>query len=173
MKMHHCCAAIHVIAKDETNIFASLNPAETHRIWSIITALVLAMEMGKHFILMEAFIKRVHRQELNRDDPSDRELLLKMSLKCGDLPPIVRSFEFASKSCEEFFRQGDLEQAQVLQYTSTVGDREHLDKPKSQIGLYTSVCKPLFAAVAKVMPSFERTVKQFAANIEKWRLRQK
>jgi hypothetical protein len=166
-----------VTAKEETNIFASLNPAESRQIWSLIIALVLATDMGKHFVLMEAFTKRLRTQEFNRDDPSDRELLLKMLLKCGDLAPVVRSFELASKWCEfvseEFFRQGNLEQAQGLQYTSMVADREHLDKPKSQIGFYTSVCKPLFEAVATVMPSLEGSVKQLAANIEKWRSRQK
>jgi hypothetical protein len=49
-----------------------------------------------------------------------------------------------------------------------VTDREHLDKPKSQIGFYTSVCLPLFEAVAKVMPSLEGSVKQLLANIKKW-----
>jgi hypothetical protein len=37
-------------------------------------------------------------------------------------------------------------------FTSSLNDREHYDKPKSQIGFYSFVCLPLFKAVARAIP---------------------
>ena len=83
-----------------------------------------------------------------------------------------RPFELADRwcaaLCEEFFRQGDLEAARGMKYTSDLNDREHLNKESSQIGFYKSVCLPLYQAVAKVLPYLEINVHQVESNLSAW-----
>jgi hypothetical protein len=172
IEMHHCSIAIKIISKDETNVLSNLNSSHSARVWSLIISLILATDMGRHFVLVEEFAAKVRRKEFSIKEPADRIMLLSMLLKCADLAPVVRPFDLASKWAEfvseEFFRQGDLEKAKGMQYTSTVADREHLDKPKSQMGFYTSVCLPLFGSVALVMPALDSSLRQLNANIAKW-----
>jgi hypothetical protein len=172
VEIHHCSVAINIISKDENNILSSLNPSDSRQIWSLIISLILATDMGKHFVLLEEFLGRVRGRAFSRANPQDRVMLLCMLMKCADLAPVVRPFDLASKWAEfvglEFFKQGDLERASGMNYTSIVGDREHLDKAKSQMGFYISVCRPLFVGVASIMPSMEGSVKQLNANINQW-----
>ena len=107
------------------------------------------------------------------DNQSNRELLLKLLLKSSDISNVARPFELADKwcdvLCEEFFRQGDLEKASGMEYTSTNNDREHLDKPKSQIGFYTFVCLPLYQTAARVFPELQANVEQVQSNLKIWK----
>ena len=48
-------------------------------------------------------------------------------------------------------------------------DRAHLDKPKSQIGFYTSVCLPLYETTARGIPSLIVNVNQVKSNLEVWK----
>ena len=94
---------------------------------------------------------------------------MQMLLKCGDISNVSRPFVLADKwcdvLCEEFFRQGDLEMANGMEYTSPLNDRSHLDKPKSQIGFYSFVCLPLFQATAKAIPPLICNVQQIESNL--------
>jgi hypothetical protein len=98
---------------------------------------------------------------------------MQLILKCGDISNVSRPFELADKwcdvLCEEFFRQGDLEMANGMEYTSPLNDRSHLDKPKSQIGFYTFVCLPLFQAAAKAVPTLQCNVEQVESNLAIWK----
>lgn len=98
---------------------------------------------------------------------------MEVLLKCADISNVSRPFQLADKwcdvLCEEFFRQGDLELASGMQYTSPNNDREHLDKPKSQIGFYSFVCLPLFEAAAEAIPELHVNVKQVQSNLVIWK----
>ena len=71
--------------------------------------------------------------------------------------------------CEEFFRQGDLEMANGMEYTSPQNDRAHLDKPKSQIGFYTFVCLPLYQTAARAFPALDANGQQVQSNLKIWK----
>ena len=49
-----------------------------------------------------------------------------------------------------------------------MNDRQHLNKAKSQIGFYKSVCLPLFKLLATIESSFQVFVDQTASNLKKW-----
>jgi hypothetical protein len=99
--------------------------------------------------------------------------MVELVMKCGDISNVSRPFELANKwcdvLCEEFFRQGDLEQATGMEYTNPLNDRSHLDKPKSQIGFYTFVCLPLYQACAKAVPVLICNVQQVESNLAIWK----
>ena len=107
------------------------------------------------------------------ENPESRLKVMQLILKCADISNVSRPFELADKwcdvLCEEFFRQGDLEMANGMEYTSPLNDREHLDKPKSQIGFYTFVCLPLYQAAARVFPELEVNVQQVQSNLKVWK----
>ena len=173
LETHHCSVAINVISKDECNLFHSLSPVENKNMWSLIISLILATDMAKHFDILKEFDNIMSEGKFTMEDSHCRNLLLQLILKCSDVSNVARPFQLADKwceaLCEEFFRQGDLEKARGMEYTSNLNDKAHLDKPKSQIGFYTFVCLPLFQAVAKAVPKLECNVKQLNSNLEKWK----
>ena len=50
--------------------------------------------------------------------------------------------------------------ANQIEYISPNNDREHLDKPKGQIGFYIFVCLPLYQCAARAMPLLQKNVDQ-------------
>jgi hypothetical protein len=173
METHHCTIAIGVISKDECNLFESLAGEDYRKMWTLVIALILATDMAKHFDLLKTFNAIHAARELDFRNPEHRLLVMELILKCGDISNVSRPFELANKwcdvLCEEFFRQGDLEMANGMEYTSPLNDRSHLDKPKSQIGFYTFVCLPLFQAAAKAVPALKCNVEQVESNLAIWK----
>ncbi|KAK8891910.1 hypothetical protein M9Y10_029132 [Tritrichomonas musculus] len=174
METHHCTVAITVISKEDCNIFSELDAEQNKNMWNLIIQLILITDMAKHF----DFLKMVNG-DIDKDGPYDesdaqnRLKIMQCILKCGDISNVSRPFELADKwcdvLCEEFFRQGDLELASGMEYTSPLNDREHLDKPKSQIGFYTFVCLPLYQTAARVYPALEANVNQVQSNLKIWK----
>ena len=176
METHHCTVSIAIISKDECNVFESLGPDDYKKMWTLVISLILATDMARHFDLLKQFNGLFDSEQFSLDDPEHRLLLMQLVLKCGDISNVSRPFELADKwcdvLCEEFFRQGDLEMANGMEYTSPLNDRSHLDKPKSQIGFYTFVCLPLFQATAKAIPALECNVNQVQSNLAVWKAAQ-
>lgn len=174
METHHCAIAIDVISKEETNIFSSLNPAEYKKLWTLIIDLILITDMAKHFAIVKE-VNALHDEGMwdPNNNPKHKLILMQLILKCGDISNVSRPFELADKwcdvLCEEFFRQGDLEMAQGMQYTSDLNDRAHLNKPKSQIGFYMFVCLPLYTVCARCIPSLQVNVDQINSNLAIWK----
>ncbi|KAK8888732.1 hypothetical protein M9Y10_033466 [Tritrichomonas musculus] len=174
METHHCTVAITVMSKEECNLFSNLNSDQFKNMWNLIFQLILITDMAKHF----NFLKEISA-DLDKDGhydmtkPENRLKVMQLILKCGDISNVSRPFELADKwcdvLCEEFFRQGDLEKANGMEYTSTNNDREHLDKPKSQIGFYTFVCLPLYQLAARVLPELQANVDQVQSNLAIWK----
>ena len=175
METHHCQTSIGIISKEECNIFSTLNGQEYSQMWTIFIQLILATDMARHFDILKKFDELYKSGKFSMEDPEQRVLVMQMILKTGDISNVARPFELADKwcdvLCEEFFRQGDLEMANGMEYTSPLNDRSHLDKPKSQIGFYTFVCLPLYQAVAKAIPPLEVNVKQVQSNLAIWKAR--
>ena len=59
--------------------------------------------------------------------------------------------------------------AQGMEYTSPLNDREHLDKPKSQIGFYTFVCLPLYQTTTRLASELLVNEQQVQSNLVIWK----
>ncbi|OHT13174.1 3'5'-cyclic nucleotide phosphodiesterase family protein [Tritrichomonas foetus] len=173
LETHHCSVAIGVITKEESNIFASLSASEYKAMWTLIIQLILITDMAKHFDFLKNLNAELDKGPADLENPEHRLMLMQAVLKCADISNVSRPFELADKwcdvLCEEFFRQGDLESANGMEYTSPLNDREHLDKPKSQIGFYTFVCLPLYKVAARAMPPLQKNVDQVMSNLAIWK----
>jgi hypothetical protein len=173
METHHCSVAIRVISDPERNIFEALSPVELKDLWGVIIALILGTDMAKHFTFLKEVNEVLNEGPLDLTSPAKRLYLMGLILKCGDISNVSRPFELADKwcdvLCEEFFRQGDLEKTQGMEYSSPLNDREHLDKAKSQIGFYQFVCVPLYETTARAVPALQVNVEQVKANLAIWK----
>ena len=173
METHHCAIAISVISKQETNVFSNLSTPEYSNMWTLIIRLILITDMAKHFDFLKQVNGMLDEGPIDVEVPDNRIMLMQLILKCADISNVSRPFELADRwcdvLCEEFFRQGDLEMAHGMEYTSPLNDREHLDKPKSQIGFYTFVCLPLFETAARAFPQLQVNVDQVKSNLAVWK----
>jgi hypothetical protein len=173
METHHCSTAIRVLSKEECHIFEVLSAVEKKEIWNMIIKLVLSTDMAKHFTFLKEVNEKLDNGPLFSNNPVDRMVLMDLVLKCADISNVARPFELADKwcdvLCEEFFRQGELEKTQGMEYTSALNDRAHLDKPKSQIGFYQFVCLPLYETAARACPQLQVNVNQVKQNLGTWK----
>ena len=141
--------------------------------WMTIISLILSTDMAKHFEILKNFNAIMDAGEFSMENKDHRILLMQLLLKTADISNVSRPFDIANRwcdiLCEEFFRQGDLEMAQGMEYTSDLNDKAHLDKPKSQIGFYTFVCLPLYQALARAFPQLSVNVKSVQSNLAIWK----
>ena len=173
LETHHCSVAIDVISKEPCNLFSELDSAEYKKMWSLIISLILITDMAKHFDFLKMINSDLDKGPYDTSVPENRLKMMQCILKTSDISNVSRPFELADKwcdvLCEEFFRQGDLEMASGMEYTSALNDREHLDKPKSQIGFYTFVCLPLYETSARLFPQLQVNVDQVKSNLAIWK----
>ena len=172
METHHCGVSIGILTRDECNIFSALNEAELMNVWSLFITLILCTDMENHFAIMEK--AGVYTSNW-RDSAEGKLAMMQLLIKCADLCNVARQFELADRCvdtmCEEFFRSGDLSMAIGMYYTSPARDRDHLDKQKSRLGFYRSVCLPLFKLAAEFAPGLNACVDQVKSNITTWEQR--
>ena len=172
METHHCSVSIGIITKEECNIFSSLSENDVQRMWQVFIDLILSTDMAKHFqyIDMSSDLHNAGRDW--HESQQDRVLIMQLIIKIADISNVARKFEIADQwcaiLCEEFFRQGDLERAQGMEYSSPMNDRMHLDKAKSQIGFYKNVCLPLFEITSSIVHGMDDVVDQVKSNLDKW-----
>lgn len=170
METHHCEVVIGIISKEETNLFSELKGSEFKFVWTTVIQLILATDMTKRFNFLKDF-KALYeaKQWDSAKNQENRMMFMQLLLKTADISNVSRPFALADKLCdvlcEKFFRQRNLERAQCMSYTSDLNDRKHLDKPKSQICLYTLVCLPLYQVVAHAPSPLEAKVAQGQSNL--------
>jgi hypothetical protein len=173
METHHCATTIRVLSNKEAFIFESLSAVEQKEIWNMIIKLILITDMARHFTFLKEVNERLDQGPFFNNNPAERMSMMQLLLKCADISNVSRPFELADKwcdvLCEEFFRQGDLEKTQGMEYTSPLNDRAHLDKPKSQIGFYQFVCLPLYETTARAVPPLIVNVEQVKSNLAVWK----
>ncbi|OHS92678.1 3'5'-cyclic nucleotide phosphodiesterase family protein [Tritrichomonas foetus] len=170
METHHCSVSIGIITKDECNIFKTLTENESITMWTLFINLILATDMAKHFNIMEQ-VQEIDKKSWESSEEG-RLGVMQLLIKCADVSNVARKLEIADRwcdvLCEEFFRQGELEKANGMEYSSPMNDREHLDKAKSQIGFYKSICLPLFQQTKRFLPKLEPQVVQVKSNLKVW-----
>ena len=173
MEMHHVEQSIPIIARDDINLFGSLNQEDTRKIWNIFVKLILATDMAKHFEIVKRTTAIMDEGGINWEDNEQRLLTMQLILKVADISNVSRPFEYADKWCDilcnEFYRQGDLEKSTGIGLTSPLNDRDNNDKPKSQIGFYNFICLPLYSITARVFPELQVNADSVASNLEKWK----
>ncbi len=135
LEYHHCARAFEIAANDDANIFHGLSQEQYREMRKLITSMVLATDMAKHFEYINKFKARytsltnvvsgpsgetpispgphspVIQTLVRLEDASDRAMVLELAIKCADLGNPTRpshiSRRWTDAIMEEFFHQGD------------------------------------------------------------------
>jgi hypothetical protein len=173
LEIHHVHESIPIISRPDINLFGAFDQTAVKKVWALFIKMILATDMAQHFDFVKQAEAAVDDGTVAVESPEMRLLGLQLVMKVADISNVSRPFQYADAWCDilnnEFFRQGDLEKAQGIKFTSLLNDRETADKPKSQIGFYTFVCLPLYTALAKMFPQLQLQVENVKANLDKWK----
>ncbi|KAG2451386.1 hypothetical protein HYH02_003987 [Chlamydomonas schloesseri] len=105
-------------------------------------------------------------------DDTERTLTLQIMLKAADLGHLGEDVEVHQRWVraleEEFFRQGDKEQALGLPI-SPLFDRTKQGVSKSQVGFYDFIALPLVHALASAFPGARPLLACYVTNYDHWR----
>lgn len=172
METHHLSLAIEIITDDTYNIIHSLSEAETIEFWQMMIKNIYATDMAKHFETIKNVKKLIEDGVFSLNNIEHKRTAISLILKVADISNASRPFEIADKWVDilnkEFFRQGDLEKEKGIGLSSPNNDREHPDKPKSQIGFINFVCLPLYKVVATIIPALQVNVDGLESNLTVW-----
>jgi cAMP-specific phosphodiesterase 4 len=140
--------------------------------WRIILELILAKDMGLHFVVIRQLADLVESGEFNISGQSaHRLLLMKVLLKCADMAPVMRPLVDPGRwdvgLAEKFFRTGHLEEAKLV-HSGQPPTYENLDKEESMMGFFCGVCLPLAAVLVKACSSLKAIPDILKGNIQKW-----
>jgi len=104
-------------------------------------------------------------------DENERMLTLQMAIKCADLGHCTAALNVHKKWVaqleEEFFRQGDVEQANHMSI-SPLFDRNQQGITKSQVGFFDIVVIPLYHTFGKVFSSCRPLLTYVMRNYNHW-----
>jgi hypothetical protein len=171
METNHCLTSIHVLSREECNILDALSPVEQKEAWNLIINLILITDMAKHFSFLTEVNHRLEEGPLFHNNPDERALLMQLLLKCADLCDLARPRgidKLCNCLCEEFFKQGDIDNTPEMAFTSPDKDRANIDKENSERAVYQYVCLPLFETTARACPPLQANVVQLKKNMQRW-----
>eukprot|EP01137_Pigoraptor_chileana_P006466 Opistho-2@3215 len=165
----HCYRAFCVFKKPENNIFVNMPTGSYKQLRHYIIACVLATDVARHMDILSRFNATI--PSFNKDNARDRELLLEILIKCGDVSNPMRPFHLAKYWSdmiqEENFLQGDQEKKLGIP-SSPFMDRENPQQAKMSVSFIDFIVAPLFRSVSKVVPAIEECLPALAATREYW-----
>ncbi|KAI8907939.1 hypothetical protein EDD86DRAFT_191991 [Gorgonomyces haynaldii] len=173
LESHHASRAFEIAKIPEMTIFQGLSTDQYKAAREMIISTVLATDMAQHFSFISKFKGKLSTESLNMQDDGDRQLVLKMAVKCGDLCNPTKKFNAAKRwtslVMEEFFRQGEKELALGLPVSKFM-DRHDTNVPKCQLGFIDVLVKPLFETWAQFQQNefTGQCLSNMQANREVW-----
>ncbi|KAI8925591.1 hypothetical protein BC831DRAFT_265099 [Entophlyctis helioformis] len=109
LESHHVYKAFDIAKHQEADVFHFLGTDQYRQSRKSIISIVLATDLAQHFSIISKFKGKIAASGFKLDDEADRQLLLEMAVKCGDLGNPTKPFETAKRwtglVMEEFFRQ--------------------------------------------------------------------
>nr|KAJ3419533.1 rRNA-processing endoribonuclease [Polyrhizophydium stewartii] len=154
LESHHASKTFEICASADINIFA-------------------ALPQDQHFQFINKFKGRIATASLKLEEESDRQLVLEMTVKCGDLGNPTKRFEESKRwsflVMEEFFRQGDRERMLGLPISKFM-DRNDTNIPKCQLGFIDVLVTPLYDSWVQfsATPFTDFCMENIARNREQW-----
>ncbi|KAK9837615.1 hypothetical protein WJX74_001448 [Apatococcus lobatus] len=197
LENHHISAAYMLAHADEAlNFAAPMSSQDESILRASCIELVLSTDMKKHFSLVSCF-QAIQQPSVSFESTSaaaltvppgaqspgpDRRLgnlatqqkllIAQVALKCSDLSHLACTPEvhgrWVEKLTEEFFLQGDQEQARGLPISPLMDRSKTQGMSKSQVGFLEIVALPLFTAYQELMPGSRPMLDNVRANYKQW-----
>ncbi|XP_048505681.1 cGMP-dependent 3',5'-cyclic phosphodiesterase-like isoform X3 [Athalia rosae] len=172
MERHHLAQSMCILNTDGCNIFESLSSEEYSEVLDLLRNNILSTDLASHFRTAEQQREMI-LAGYNKDDPTQRKLLLAMFMTCCDLSDQTKTWRVTKKTAEqiydEFFSQGDLEKSMGTAPIEMM-DRERASIPDLQVQFITNLALPLFRNLADLFPAAEPLVEVINNNREVWKL---
>jgi hypothetical protein len=172
MEVHHCDVAIGILTRNECNLFKSFPESELGQLWRDFVGLILATGMHSHFEHISEMGRVLEDPKRWAHDDRCRYVAMKIMVKAADLSDAARKFHVTQKYSqlvgEEYWREGPLDYVDGLVYRDDIHDRDHIDREKSSIPFYMSVCVPLFDVLGRAFPALATMADQVGANVREW-----
>ncbi|XP_064365094.1 3',5'-cyclic-AMP phosphodiesterase 7B isoform X2 [Dromaius novaehollandiae] len=112
LENHHWRSTIGMLR--ESRLLAHLPKEVTQDIEQQLGSLILATDINRQNEFLIRLKSHLDNQDLRLEDAQDRHFMLQIALKCADICNPCRlwdlSKQWSERVCEEFYRQGDLEQ---------------------------------------------------------------
>jgi hypothetical protein len=171
-EIHHIHQSLAVITRPDIDLFAGFHGAALRQLWELFITLILATDMSRTFDIVAKATEAVDCGYYDFEEPSQHRVGLELVLQAANISNISRPFAFATQwhdnLVKEFYRQGDLEKAAGLEFSSPFMNRENTNKARSQLGFYTIVGIPLFTVLAEVFPQLKVHANAVRTNFETW-----
>lgn len=176
-QMCHAVSAISILSQGDVNLFATMAPAVLKRVWSLIVNLILKTDLAFHFPILEDYSDLNRTSEFNLGKKnSHRELYLAMLLKTADMGASCRPYEIARQAipsmADEFFKEGDVETAQGMEWDGAGFTRDHLQGNESISGFLEAICLQLFEVMGHYTPALAPMMTLAGRNLDQWKLDQ-
>ena len=158
LENYHLWRAFSILAHPECNLAARMSPADAAALRRQIIALVLATDMTDHGAFMAEVERRLRAPGglSLEDSAADRDLALRLALKCADISnatkPVRSAVRWGCAILTETFRQGELERAHGLP-VSPVCDRAKVSVASAQLSFMEHVARPLYQALGALTPA--------------------
>ncbi|XP_048152453.1 cAMP-specific 3',5'-cyclic phosphodiesterase 7B isoform X2 [Corvus hawaiiensis] len=173
LENHHWRSTIGMLR--ESRLLAHLPKEVTQDIEQQLGSLILATDINRQNEFLISLKSHLDNQDLRLEDAQDRHFMLQIALKCADICNPCRvwdlSKQWSERVCEEFYRQGDLEQKFELEI-SPLCNQQKDTIPSIQIGFMTYIVEPLFERWAQFTgntPLSENMLNHLRRNKTKWR----
>uniref|UniRef100_G1RXK4 Phosphodiesterase n=1 Tax=Nomascus leucogenys TaxID=61853 RepID=G1RXK4_NOMLE len=145
LENHHWRSTIGMLR--ESRLLAHLPKEMTQDIEQQLGSLILATDINRQNEFLTRLKAHLHNKDLRLEDAHDRHFMLQIALKCADICNPCRIWEmskqWSERVCEEFYRQGELEQKFELEI-SPLCNQQKDSIPSIQIGFMSYIVEPLF-----------------------------
>ncbi|TPP60851.1 High affinity cAMP-specific 3' 5'-cyclic phosphodiesterase 7A [Fasciola gigantica] len=150
LEKHHARVGLTILHR--SGLAQSLDKSAWTVVRDCMIKLIEATDMAYQGLYKAKFLNLVDSKKKSHHciyTPSERILLLQMSLKCADISNPCRPWQlcrqWAQRICSEFFCQGDQERSRWALAPAKSFDRTISSIPEIQVGFIEHLVKPLFS----------------------------
>lgn len=173
LENHHAYMTFLLLSMPEYNITGGLSEEQARSLRATVIECILATDLKLHVDIFSRFQSVASRLSASETEASvdERRLLCQVILKASDISNPVRPFAIAKQWSDmvvaEFYEQGDLER-ELQVPVSPFMDRSVGGQVQMTLGFTDFVVKPLFAALASVLPETQICVDSLLYNRSRW-----
>ncbi|XP_040206416.1 cAMP-specific 3',5'-cyclic phosphodiesterase 7B isoform X1 [Rana temporaria] len=173
LENHHWRSTVGMLR--ESRLLAHLSKEITQDIEQQLGSLILSTDINRQNEFLDRFRAHLANEDLTLSDADHRHFMLQIALKCADICNPCRVWElskqWSERVCEEFYRQGDLEQKFGLEI-SPLCNQQKDPIPNIQVGFINYIAEPLFLEWSRFTgqtPLSEKMLSHLRKNRAKWR----
>jgi len=175
---HHAAASFAVLRRPQCNFLTQLPSSDFKRLRGLVIGMIISTDMADSNQLVKSFTEATAATPVSSSQPfapaSAKEALLalQIAIKCADVGHLALGWGdhvlWVQRLEQEFFAQGDREQALGMPELSFLMDREKPGVTQTQSGFFNFVALPLFRTLAGAFPMTAPMLEAVTANYTSW-----